>query len=299
MCGALLEKIKYDLIVSRSDTTHDMRYLLDHSHADDLEINSLGRAVRTRLYFTSESHMHTLLNVLRYVTKTGKEDKQMRAVSDEGMRIIEDVPELSYLTQLVIRLFEDREEPNKFRCEISFTPGANNDIFTDKSPAVAPYQIINGNISCDDLLSCLSNAIVIGKELPPEEASAAQAASLDMSFTDLHDIHLIDAPYSHGGEDAKPNFSKKNSSTKERADADDDEDGSTLIEKMPEAPLKHVPNNFEDDDFVSAERRNRRHAHDSPRSDRSSQYRVSPQAGDTSINDNKGDTKSMSPSRVP
>ena len=50
VCGALLEKIKYDLIVSRSDTTYDMRFMLDHSHAQDLDINSLGRVVRTRLY---------------------------------------------------------------------------------------------------------------------------------------------------------------------------------------------------------------------------------------------------------
>ena len=45
VCGALLEKIKYDLRVSRSSTTQDMRFLLDHSHADDLEINSLGTCI--------------------------------------------------------------------------------------------------------------------------------------------------------------------------------------------------------------------------------------------------------------
>jgi glutathione synthase/RimK-type ligase-like ATP-grasp enzyme len=246
VCGALLEKIKYDLIVSRSDTTHDMRYMLDHSHAEDLEINSLGRAVRTRLYFTSESHMHTLLNVLRFVTITNNEGKSVRAVSDAGLEVIAEAPELSYLTQVVIRLFEDNVEPDKFRCEISFTPGANNDIFIDKSPDVAAYKTINGNISCDDLLSCLSSAIVIGKELPPEEASAAQAASLDMSFADLHDLHLTDQPYSHGGEDSKPNFSKKESSEDNGGD-----EATNMISKMPEAPLNHMPNNFEDDDFDS------------------------------------------------
>ena len=108
--------------------------------------------------------MHTLLNVLRYVTTTGRDNKTIiRAVTDAGIRYIEEAPELSYLTQIVIRLFEDREEPSRFRCEIQFTPGANNDIFKDKSPTIAPYKTINGNISCDDLLSCLSSAIVIGK----------------------------------------------------------------------------------------------------------------------------------------
>ncbi len=32
------------------------------------EINSPLRHVRTRVYFTSESHMHSLINVLRFCT---------------------------------------------------------------------------------------------------------------------------------------------------------------------------------------------------------------------------------------
>jgi inositol hexakisphosphate/diphosphoinositol-pentakisphosphate kinase len=255
VCGALLEKIKYDLKVSRSDTTHDMRYMLDHSHAEDLEINSLGRVVRTRLYFTSESHMHTLLNVLRHVKVKKENGKEIRAISSEGLKIIEDVPELSYLTQIVIRLFEDREDHTKFRCEISFSPGSTTDIFTDKSPTVAPYKTINGNISCDDLIACLTQAVVIGKELPPEEADkTVKAEFLDTSTsvsTADHDLHLTAQPYTHGGEDSKTNFSKK------AQDGSLNEDG--------DAPLRAVPNNFEDDDFREVS-----HINTSPRRDKSS-----------------------------
>jgi len=44
MCGALIEKIEKDLKTSiESDEVDDMHYKLDHSHADDLRINSLGR----------------------------------------------------------------------------------------------------------------------------------------------------------------------------------------------------------------------------------------------------------------
>jgi inositol hexakisphosphate/diphosphoinositol-pentakisphosphate kinase len=65
LCGALLQKIKYDLMVAQTNF-NDMHYQLDHSHAEDLGINSVSRAVTTRLYFTSESHLHSLLNVLRF-----------------------------------------------------------------------------------------------------------------------------------------------------------------------------------------------------------------------------------------
>jgi hypothetical protein len=44
MCGALLEKIEKDLTLSKSNSsTDDMHYMLDHSHAEDLQINSLSR----------------------------------------------------------------------------------------------------------------------------------------------------------------------------------------------------------------------------------------------------------------
>lgn len=43
MCQALLEKIKYDLIIARGNESFDMRYNLDIAHAADLPINSLVR----------------------------------------------------------------------------------------------------------------------------------------------------------------------------------------------------------------------------------------------------------------
>lgn len=97
-------------------------YQLDHDHAQDLAINSLSRCVRTRLYFTSESHLHTLLNVLRY-----PKEGQPCAFSPEGLRQIKKTPELGYLTQVVFRLFENKEDPTKFRCEVLFSSGATND----------------------------------------------------------------------------------------------------------------------------------------------------------------------------
>lgn len=65
-----------------ADSEVDMRYQLDLSHVEDLPINSLGRRVRTRLYFTSESHLHTLLNVLRSVQHEAKHKHKALIRSD-------------------------------------------------------------------------------------------------------------------------------------------------------------------------------------------------------------------------
>lgn len=154
VCGALLEKIRYDLTISSADN-HDVGYLLDHSHADDLEINTLGRSVRTRLYFTSESHLHTLLNAFRY-TAPGEEC----AIDPAGLALLDDIPELSYMTQIVIRLFENRENPELCRAEVSFSPGATNDPFTNKSSALAPYITLSKALNQQEMIQCLTNAIL-------------------------------------------------------------------------------------------------------------------------------------------
>jgi inositol-hexakisphosphate/diphosphoinositol-pentakisphosphate 1-kinase len=158
MCHALLRKIQYDLNIAKSGTQLDMQYLLDLSHGDDLRIRTLGRCVRTRLYFTSESHLYTLLNVLTYPPRgTGS------VLSAEGAAVIDDTKELSYLSQISFRLFDNRSkeanDPTKYRCEISFSAGACADPTLEKSVYIAPHVALNRNISCDDLIRSLNLAI--------------------------------------------------------------------------------------------------------------------------------------------
>jgi inositol hexakisphosphate/diphosphoinositol-pentakisphosphate kinase len=96
--------------------------MINMDYSADLPINTMGRRIRTRLYFTSESHLHTLLNVLRFAGE-GKV-----VLSKPGVDFVNQTPELCYLTQVVFRLFEDTsrpmEEARRFRVEILFSPGA-------------------------------------------------------------------------------------------------------------------------------------------------------------------------------
>ena len=98
------------------------------------EINSPLRHVRTRIYFTSESHIHSLVNVLRYGHL--HPDHEMREgphlsalLREEGLEMLQNQHELDYLTQIIFRLYENKslpfESPHRFRVEILFTPGAN------------------------------------------------------------------------------------------------------------------------------------------------------------------------------
>jgi inositol hexakisphosphate/diphosphoinositol-pentakisphosphate kinase len=180
LCRALLEKIKYDLTVGHNE---EMNFLLDPLHAEDLQENSLsktemGHVVRTRLYFTSESHLHTLLNVLRF-----PEEGKPSLFDEEGLKMLDKVSELSYLTQVIIRLFEDKDEKT-FRCEIMFTPGATNDPWTDKSPDLAPYILLNRSIPCNQMINCLDDAISAGKD----QIDAA------MSADDAEDVTVMPSP---------------------------------------------------------------------------------------------------------
>ena len=126
MCRALLDKIKYDLIIARTDNEVDMRYMINMDYSADLPINTMGRRVRTRLYFTSESHLHTLLNVLRFTYNDPRSTSSI--LSNRGRQIVDKNPELCYLTQIIFRLFEypkkDIDDPKRFRIEVLFSPGA-------------------------------------------------------------------------------------------------------------------------------------------------------------------------------
>uniref|UniRef100_A0A672LG39 Inositol hexakisphosphate and diphosphoinositol-pentakisphosphate kinase n=1 Tax=Sinocyclocheilus grahami TaxID=75366 RepID=A0A672LG39_SINGR len=119
-CTPLIRKIRSDLQRTQDDDTVNKLHPV-YSRG----VMSPERHVRTRLYFTSESHVHSLLSVLRYgaLCDEAKDEQWKRA-----MDYLKIVSELNYMTQIVIMLYEDpNKDPSsedRFHVELHFSPGA-------------------------------------------------------------------------------------------------------------------------------------------------------------------------------
>uniref|UniRef100_A0AAY4D7R1 Inositol hexakisphosphate and diphosphoinositol-pentakisphosphate kinase n=1 Tax=Denticeps clupeoides TaxID=299321 RepID=A0AAY4D7R1_9TELE len=118
-CLPLIKKIQLDLQRTHEDEAVNKLHPL-YSRG----VLSPGRHVRTRLYFTSESHVHSLLSIFRYGGLLDEEkDQQWRRAMDYLCA----VTELNYMTQIVIMLYEDNNKDpaseERFHVELHFSPG--------------------------------------------------------------------------------------------------------------------------------------------------------------------------------
>lgn len=66
----------------------------------------MDRHVRTRLYFTSESHLHSLLNSLRYAHLNVEAKSEVPRLEAKPRAEVGEVDEINYLTHIVIRVYE-------------------------------------------------------------------------------------------------------------------------------------------------------------------------------------------------
>ncbi|XP_037767007.1 inositol hexakisphosphate and diphosphoinositol-pentakisphosphate kinase 1 isoform X6 [Chelonia mydas] len=118
-CLPLIKKIQLDLQRTHEDESVNKLHPL-YSRG----VLSPGRHVRTRLYFTSESHVHSLLSIFRYggLLDESKDQQWKRA-----MDYLSAISELNYMTQIVIMLYEDNNKDSsseeRFHVELHFSPG--------------------------------------------------------------------------------------------------------------------------------------------------------------------------------
>uniref|UniRef100_A0A673CDV7 Inositol hexakisphosphate and diphosphoinositol-pentakisphosphate kinase n=1 Tax=Sphaeramia orbicularis TaxID=375764 RepID=A0A673CDV7_9TELE len=117
-CLPLVRKIQMDLQRTHEDESVNKLHPL-YSRG----VMSPGRHVRTRLYFTSESHVHSLLSIFRY---GGLLDEEKDQQWKRAMDYLSAVSELNYMTQIVIMLYEDNNKlssEERFHVELHFSPG--------------------------------------------------------------------------------------------------------------------------------------------------------------------------------
>eukprot|EP00298_Acanthocystis_sp_HF-20_P014398 c20755_g1_i1.p1 GENE.c20755_g1_i1~~c20755_g1_i1.p1 ORF type:complete len:1055 (+),score=441.22 c20755_g1_i1:44-3208(+) len=155
----LWKKIHHDLDTCRTDLKRSRssellpteNYLqvpvqLHHDYAKG--VKSPTRRVKTRLYFTSESLLHSILNVLRYAPNS-------IVKTEDGERT---PPGLGYLTQVVFKMFENThlsiEDPNRYVITIFYSDGVYGWKGSTNVPP-NPLQILKENISLDEFVQFL------------------------------------------------------------------------------------------------------------------------------------------------
>ncbi|XP_021696445.1 inositol hexakisphosphate and diphosphoinositol-pentakisphosphate kinase 2 isoform X12 [Aedes aegypti] len=187
ICTPLLKKIRADLQRNIEEAGDESVNRLNprYSHG----VSSPGRHVRTRLYFTSESHVHSLLTVLRYGGLLNiLTDEQWR----RAMEYVSMVSELNYMSQIVIMLYEDpTKDPfseERFHVELHFSPGVNCCVQKNlpPGPGFRPHSR-NDSVTSKNASGDEESTSRIDEENDTEEESShgsSQTVSKDTSISD-------------------------------------------------------------------------------------------------------------------
>ena len=127
---------------------------LDKNKLDKGEIKSAWRHVKTKIYFTSQSHLYSLLNTLIYSMNSFLVDNDEKNEANK----IWSVFDLDYCSHIVFRLFEnynvDKKSKERYRIEIIVSPGANNDLSKCDNTHLVPLSswiILNDHLNLSDI----------------------------------------------------------------------------------------------------------------------------------------------------
>ncbi|CAG9783932.1 unnamed protein product [Diatraea saccharalis] len=187
ICTPLLKKIRADLQRNIEESGEETVNRLNprYSHG----VSSPGRHVRTRLYFTSESHVHSLLTVLRFggLLDVLKDEQWRRAMEYVSM-----VSELNYMSQIVVMLYEDpTKDPcseERFHVELHFSPGVNCCVQKNlpPGPGFRPHSRNHStanNSSSSDEVKCIEEESEDDQMASQETLQPDNADELDNTFS--------------------------------------------------------------------------------------------------------------------
>lgn len=140
--GVKISSTTADLAIDQDeDDEKETEYRLDPKYAN---VKTPERHVKTRLYFTSESHIHSLMNVLRYCNLDETLHGEEGLVCRSALGRLYNTKELDYMSYIVLRMFENTEvalnDPKRFRIELTFSRGADLSPLENNSKATWLHQ---------------------------------------------------------------------------------------------------------------------------------------------------------------
>ena len=184
--SSMLEKLRLDLLhaVPGADDQEEERvHQLDHSVITD--VRTPKRHVRTRLYFTSESHIHSLFNVLRWGSSA--DDGQPSIFSDAAHSIFHQI-ELSYLTHIVLRVLlrpqSDANAPASYCVQVLVSPGIQHHTTVCDAAVHAEQWQLGAH---DDARAALFDALTSSQPLV-----LASSADLTLEEVDTFIKHVLE-----------------------------------------------------------------------------------------------------------
>ena len=149
----LLLKIKYDLLwiyYMKEKENKNEDDILQENKYNDIKFDDNN--VKTRFYFTSQSHLYALFNTIVYGYNSFLVDDK------KNLNPIWKIFDLDYCSHIVFRLFEnfkvnDNDE-KRYRIEIIISPGANKDPKLSDNEhmlSVNPWIVINDHLTINDI----------------------------------------------------------------------------------------------------------------------------------------------------
>jgi len=202
--SSMLHKLRRDLLAGTDTGAHEQERVHQLDHSVDTDVRTPHRHVRTRLYFTSESHIHSLFNVLRW--GSGADVGEPSMFSDEAHALFQSI-ELGYLTHIVLRVLlrpgKDASQPSSYRVQMLVSPGIEHHhtvcaaaLEREGQPQAGSVEASAGDGSAD-LLNSPATTAICDEEALQSTPQLVLASSPDLSLADVEsflDHILADAP---------------------------------------------------------------------------------------------------------